>query len=110
MKADVNWGQNALIRVKMSTTLYMSSAVHVAIWHVQTKQAGAGRPNRSEAEKCVSFNWICLSVTLQGDHVASCHSTFSNQFSKSGIHGGLAEEPGLMCCGGGSFKIIVIQY
>lgn len=31
----------------------MHSAVQVAIWHVQTKQAGADRPNQSEAEKCV---------------------------------------------------------
>lgn len=39
----------------MSTILYMSSAVQVAIWHVQTKQAGADRPNHSEAEKKFAF-------------------------------------------------------
>lgn len=63
---------------------------------MQAHRAGADKPNYSEAVKkiCVSFNRICLNVTLQGlDHVASCHSKFSNQFSETEIHGGLGGEP-----------------
>lgn len=46
---------------------------------------------------CVSFNRICLSVTLGGlECAAPCHSKFSNQFSKNGTRGGLAAETGLM--------------
>lgn len=36
----------------------------------------------------------------------SCHSEFGNQFSKSELHGGLAEEPGLMCRVVVTFRII----
>lgn len=63
-----------------------------------TYQAGADRPDQSRTKMCVSFNRICLSITLQGlDHKGSCHSKFSNQFSKSELHGGLAEETVLTC-------------
>lgn len=60
---------------------------------------------------CVSINGICLGVTHRGlDHKVSCHSKFSNQFSKSELHGGLAEEPGLMCTAVVTFEINIIQY
>lgn len=79
---------------------------------MRTYQAGADRPNYSKAEKRAFPSYrIRLSVTLHGlDHVTSCHSEFSNQFSKSELHGGLAEEPGLMCRAVVTFRINIIQY
>lgn len=40
----------------------MGSAVQAAIWHMRSHQAGADRPDQSEAEKCVFPSMEYVSV------------------------------------------------
>lgn len=52
-----------------------------------THASNSSRCWQTQAEKCV---FLSIECALQGlDHVDSCHSKFSNQFSKEEIHGGL---------------------
>lgn len=62
----------------------------------RAKQVLTGQTKaREEKNVFPSEEYVC--VTLGGrDHKISCHSKFSNQFSKSELRGGLEEEPKLM--------------